>query len=96
MTPIILLSTAEFGELLGMTAQFVRGEMRDGRLRADFEIDRPGKGKIYKFTPTTFVRYCQQYCPRALELPHILRQLGLARRRDDPKEVMKTPYKATS
>lgn len=73
----IILSTSEFGELLGMTAQFVRGEMKDHRLQADFEITRPGKSKIYKFTPATFVKYCRQFCPRALELPHIQHRLGL-------------------
>ena len=50
------LSTSQCADLLGVSAGFVRGEIRDGRLRAS-KLIRPGKRTVYRVAAVEFATY---------------------------------------
>jgi hypothetical protein len=50
------VTTTQAAERLGMSAEFVRGEIRDGRLAANV-IKREGKRTVYRVTDDQLARY---------------------------------------
>ena len=58
------LSTATCAAIIGVDTGFIRGEIRDGRLRA-YEIRRPGKRAVYRVRSTDFTVYLQAHWKHA-------------------------------
>jgi hypothetical protein len=50
------MTTTDVGRALGMSGEYVRGEIRDGRLKANALI-RAGKRTVYRITPSQFEEY---------------------------------------
>lgn len=58
------LTTRQAADLLGVPTDFVRGEIKDGRLVAAVAITRPS-GRVYRrIDRGDFVTYCRKWCPR--------------------------------
>ena len=57
------LTTARCASLIGMTTDFVRGEIQDGRLRA-YVIRRPGKRAVYRVRSSDFTDYLRAHWQR--------------------------------
>jgi len=62
--PAAWLSTQQCGALIGMTTEFVRGEIRDGRLPA-CRLCRDGKRPAYRVRAEDFDAYLARYWSRA-------------------------------
>ena len=54
------LSTRQAADIIGMDADFVRGEVLDGRLRAII-IQRPGKRRVFRIRAADFSIYMLKY-----------------------------------
>lgn len=64
------LTTRQCAEYLGVTTNFVRGEIREGRLIAVVNVKR-GARSLIRIALTDLRSYCEQHCPRVLtSLPH--------------------------
>jgi len=55
------MTTADVARDLGMTSEYVRGEILDGRLQAVW-IERPGKRTVYRITPDQLAAYKARHC----------------------------------
>lgn len=62
-----LMTTGQCAAVLGVTAQFVRDEIKDGRLRAAVRVLRPSGRTFYRIGRQDFHAYCQKWSPSALE-----------------------------
>jgi len=60
----VWLSTRQCGSLIGMTTEFIRGEIRDGRLPA-CKLARDGKRPAYRVRVEDFDTYLDRYWSRA-------------------------------
>lgn len=65
------LTTRHCADLIGVSTDFVRGEIQDGRLvgtviARDVLPGRKRARALYRVAPRDFVAYCQRYCPSAL------------------------------
>ena len=58
------LSTAKCAAMIGVDTGFVRGEVRDGRLKA-YTIKRPGKRTIFRVRDTDFRIYLRAHWKHA-------------------------------
>jgi hypothetical protein len=58
------LSTAKCAAIIGVTTDFIRGEIIDGRLRA-YIIQRPGKRRLYRVRDIDFRVYLQAHWKHA-------------------------------
>lgn len=54
------LTTRQCADRIGVTTEFIIGEIRDGRLRA-LVIQRPGVRTIYRVSPADFDAYIVRY-----------------------------------
>jgi len=61
-----LLSTRDCADVLGVDADFIRGEIHDERLRAVITIKRDGKRTVYRVSVEDFRAYCRRYAPAAV------------------------------
>lgn len=59
------LTTRDCAERLGMSARFIVGEIRDGRLAAHVR-EREGLRALYRISEVAFDAYLQRYWPSAL------------------------------
>jgi len=50
------VTTTEVGRALGMSSEYVRGEIRDGRMQANVTV-RAGKRTVYRITPIQLEDY---------------------------------------
>jgi hypothetical protein len=62
----ILLTIKEVSILLGVSCDFVTGEIIDRRLHAEVQIKRPSGRTHRKVTLGDLREYCVRWCPRAL------------------------------
>jgi hypothetical protein len=58
------LSTRQCADFIGVTVHFVRGEIRDGRIRAR-KLERDGKRPIYRVSADDFNAYVSKHWSRA-------------------------------
>lgn len=68
IVPGMRLTLRVCADVLGVTTGFVRGEIKDGQLRAVVAIKRPGGRTLYRVDLEDFRDYCRKYCPRVLDL----------------------------
>jgi hypothetical protein len=66
------LSTSHCADLMGVSTGFVRGEIRDGRLRAS-KLLRSGKRPIYRVAPADFATYLAKHWDRTGASPYSAR-----------------------
>lgn len=62
-----LLTTRACADYLGVSTGFIRGEIKDERLRAAIVIRRDSGRTVYRISQADFKDYCLQWCPSALE-----------------------------
>lgn len=55
------LSTLDCARQLGMSDEFIRGEIRDQRLHALRRLSRSGRRSVYRIDPDDFARYLEQH-----------------------------------
>lgn len=68
-----LLTTAQVSDVLGgVGTAFVRGEIRDGRLRCAIAIERPGKKTHRLIDPIDLADYCERHAKGAIERLRLL------------------------
>jgi hypothetical protein len=58
--PVCWLSTRQCAAIVGVTANFMRGEIRDGRLKAR-TLARHGKRTVYRVVAEDFAAYCAKH-----------------------------------
>ncbi|MDP3720786.1 MAG: hypothetical protein Q8T13_23740 [Acidobacteriota bacterium] len=64
----VIWTTRTCADFLGVTPQFVRNEIRDGRLKADVFERRTPLGVtrcLYRIPLSKFQSYCAEYWPEA-------------------------------
>lgn len=61
-----LLTTGQCAAILGVTSQFIRDEIKDGRLLAEVRILRPSGRTYYRIGLEDFRAYCRIWSPSAL------------------------------
>lgn len=59
------LTVREAADIIGVDAEFVRGEIIDGRLYAAVEVRRPSGRTYRRIARGDFLAYCVKWCPRA-------------------------------
>lgn len=67
MTARPLLTSGDVAQVLGVSTGFIRGEVKEGRLRAAVAIERPSARTLYRFDPIDVRAYCERYSKSALE-----------------------------
>lgn len=64
------LSTREVADLFGVDTEFVRDEIKGGRLECARQFSRPGGRTYYRVAVVELRAYCEKYCPRLMtQLP---------------------------
>lgn len=58
-----VLTTSDCARALGMTSQFIRGEIRDGRLRARIYTNPERRRARYSIKAEDFTAYVKQHWP---------------------------------
>jgi hypothetical protein len=61
----VRLTTRQCAEYLGVTTNFIRGEIRDGRLVAVVNVKR-GARSLIRIAMVDLKHYCELHCPRVL------------------------------
>jgi hypothetical protein len=59
-----LLTTSDCARLIGMTGEFIRGEIREGRLKSRAYHPSSRRRAKYRIERADFVAYMEQHWPR--------------------------------